>query len=92
MRNEEIKAELSALRAEVLALAEARKQSQAMAAPPPQATAESDDHTKVGEEDDGFMGQVKELVELLEEELKETPVMSGLVIFSVGILVGRFLR
>ena len=42
------------------------------------------------------MGQVQELVELLdeelEEELKETPVLSGLVIFSVGILVGRSLR
>ncbi len=92
MRNEEIKAELSALRAEVLALAEARKQSESRAASRPEALAASEDPTELEPENDGFMGQVKELVELLEEELKETPVVSGLVIFSVGILVGRFLR
>lgn len=92
MRNEEIKAELSALRAEVLALAEARKQSESVAAAELRATAENDADTEVGAEHDGFMGQVRELVELLEEELKETPVVSGLVIFSVGILVGRFMR
>ncbi len=92
MRNEEIKAELSALRAEVLALAEARKQSESMAAAELRAAEENDADTEVEAEHDGFMGQVRELVELLEEELKETPVVSGLVIFSVGILVGRFMR
>ena len=92
MRNEEIKAELSALRAEVLALAEARKQSELRAARQPEAPSAAQEHDEVEAEHDGFMGQVKELVELLEEELKETPVVSGLVIFSVGILVGRFLR
>ena len=92
MRNEEIKAELSALRAEVLALAEARKQSESMAAAELRAAEENDADTEVEAEHDGFMGQVRERVELLEEELKETPVVSGLVIFSVGILVGRFMR
>jgi hypothetical protein len=38
------------------------------------------------------MGEVQELIELLEKELRETPMVSGLVIFSLGILVGRFLR
>ena len=37
-------------------------------------------------------GLERRSVELLEEELKETPVVSGLVIFSIGILIGRFLR
>ncbi len=94
MRNEEIKAELSALRAEVLALAEARKQ-----APPEPSDVEasSDEAALAAEEEasgehEGLMGQVQELVELLEGELRETPVLSGLVIFSLGILVGRFLR
>jgi hypothetical protein len=48
--------------------------------------------SEAASEHEGFMGHVQELVELLEEELKATPVVSGLVIFSVGILVGRFLR
>ena len=92
MRNEEIKAELSALRAEVLALAEARKEAEAKATPQARAIDEAEEQSEIAEETEGFMGQVKELVELLEDELKETPVVSGLVIFSVGILVGRFLR
>ena len=92
MRNEEIKAELSALRAEVLALAEARKQSEAQVAAQAQAVERTENESEDVAEREGFLGQVQELVELLEEELKETPVVSGLVIFSVGILVGRFLR
>ena len=92
MRNEEIKAELSALRAEVLALAEARKQAEAQATPQGQAIEKAEEESEAAVEHEGFLGQVQELVELLEQELKETPVVSGLVIFSVGILVGRFLR
>jgi hypothetical protein len=92
MRNEEIKAELSALRAEVLALAEARKQAEAEVGSPSAEASQGGSAIDVATEHDGVMGQIKELVELLEEELKETPVVSGLVIFSVGILVGRFLR
>ena len=62
MRNEEIKAELSALRAEVVALAEARKLSESTEATQQQPTAESDDDTEVIAEQDGCMRQGKELV------------------------------
>jgi hypothetical protein len=99
MRNEEIKSELSALRAEVVALAAAREKA-AQPAPPPEAATLSTatGTTAVGAqappdaEHEGFMGHVQELVELLENELRETPVISGLAIFSIGILVGRYLR
>lgn len=89
MRNEEIKAELAALRAEVVALAEAREQGPEAAAEPDSSAVEDGGSET---EDEGLMGQVHELVELLENELRETPMVSGLVIFSLGILVGRFLR
>lgn len=89
MRNEEIKAELAALRAEVVALAEAREQGPEPAAEPDSPAVEDGGSET---EDEGLMGQVQELVELLENELRETPMVSGLVIFSLGILVGRFLR
>lgn len=95
MRNEEIKAELAALRAEVVALAEARKQAPEAhrpSEPPESAVLATDQDTSSETEHEGFMGQVQELVELLEHELRETPVVSGLAIFSLGILVGRFLR
>ena len=97
MRNEEIKAELSALRAEVVALAAAREKA-AQPAPEQGALSTATGTTAAGTpaptdtEHEGFLGQVQELVELLENELRETPVVSGLVIFSLGILVGRFLR
>lgn len=89
MRNEEIKAELAALRAEVVALAEAREQGSEPATEPDSSAVEDGSSET---EDEGLMGQVHELVELLENELRETPMVSGLVIFSIGILVGRFLR
>ena len=89
MRNEEIKAELAALRAEVVALAEAREQGPEPVAEPDSSAVED---VASETEDEGLMGQVQELVELLENELRETPMVSGLVIFSLGILVGRFLR
>jgi len=92
MRNEEIKGELEALRADVLALAEARKQPEPQAAIQQEADGKPEVDSEAAAEHEGFMGHVQELVELLEEELKATPVVSGLVIFSVGILVGRFLR
>lgn len=89
MRNEEIKVELAALRAEVVALAEAREQAPKPAAEPDSSAVEDGGSET---EDEGLMAQVHELVELLENELRETPMVSGLVIFSLGILVGRFLR
>ena len=89
MRNEEIKAELAALRAEVVALAEARERGPELGTEQDSSAVEDGSSET---EDEGLMGQVHELVELLENELRETPMVSGLVIFSLGILVGRFLR
>jgi hypothetical protein len=92
MRNEEIKAELSALRAEVLALAEARKQAIPEPSSAGMVSAPVDESREAQAHHEGLKGQLQELVELLEQELKDTPVVSGLVIFSLGILVGRFMR
>ena len=92
MRNEEIKAELAALRAEVVALAEARAQTVQVKEEPEPPTLATEEEATPETQSEGLMGEIQELVELLENELKETPVVSGLVIFSLGILVGRFLR
>ena len=96
MRNEEIQAELAALRAEVVALAAAREQA-AEPEPEPETPVEAsalvaEDDGDSGGEGEGFKGEVQELIGLVEKELRETPIVSGLVIFSMGILVGRFLR
>ena len=92
MRNEEIQAELAALRAEVVALAAAREQAAEPEAPAEASTLVAEEDGKSGGEGEGFKGEIQELMGLLESELRETPMVSGLVIFSLGILVGRFLR
>ena len=86
MRNEEIKAELSALRAEVLALAEARKQAESQATLQAQAIEKTEEESEAAAEHEGFLGQVKELVELLEEELKESYLT-----YAMSVIVGRAL-
>jgi hypothetical protein len=92
MRNEEIKAELAALRAEVVALSAAREQTAEPGPPPEASTSATKDDAGPEGEHEGILGEIQELIELLENELRETPMVSGLVIFSLGILVGRFLR
>jgi len=67
MRNEEIKSELSALRADVLALAEARKQSEPPAAIQEEADGEPEDDSEAAAEHEGFMGHVQELVAEIRE-------------------------
>lgn len=92
MRNEEIKAELDALRAEVAALGAAREASAQQEKTLLETDVDTDEETLSDPEHEGFIGHVQELAELLEGELRDTPVVSGLVIFSIGLLVGRFLR
>jgi hypothetical protein len=36
--------------------------------------------------------QLDELLELLEAEIKDLPTITCLIVFSLGILMGRFLR
>lgn len=49
----------------------------------------------VSEEDEGnedeLSFQIQELVDALEEEIKDTNPMTMLVVFAFGILIGRFL-
>ncbi len=97
MRNEEIKAELESLRAEVRALAEARADAAQDRAQEPRSDpaslsvedGRSDDEPALH---DGIRQQIDEVVELLEHEMKESPVVAGVAIFALGILVGRLLR
>lgn len=93
MGYDDVKAELESLRAEVAALAAARKQA-------------SDVNLSIGEEPtaeiavvpvadadrEGLMGHVEQLVELLEHEVKESPIIAGVAVFALGVLVGRLSR
>ncbi len=50
------------------------------------ATAENDTRTE-----DSNLPQLQELVDALEDELKETNPLTILVVFAIGILIGRLL-
>ena len=91
MADEDVKAELAALRAEVAALVEARRQdAERRESPPPEGSPAN--ALSVDEAHEGFVGQVQEIIELLEHEIKETPVVAGIAGFVVGVVVGRLLR
>ena len=93
MADEDMKAELAALRAEVAALAEARRQdAERRESPPPDGSLASAGAISADEAHEGFVGQVQEIIELLEHEIKETPVVAGIAGFVAGVVVGRLLR
>ena len=102
MSKDDVERELARLRAEVAALSAARKESAAAPAPPPPvADATASTETDAPPETDAADGaqaaepehpQLNELLELLEAEVKDLPKITCLIVFTLGILMGRFLR
>ena len=97
MANDDVKRELEALRAEVAALSKARSESRrerraagAGAEPDPEAAVDESDESSPPEFD--IKNHLEDLVELLENEVKELPVAACLAIFVAGVLVGRITR
>lgn len=100
MSDEEIKRDLAQLRAEVAALSSARRESGsasagAEATPQPSeapAAAPASGGTVESGAEEAEQSQLDELLELLEAEIKDLPTITCLIVFSLGILMGRFLR
>ncbi|MEM8606211.1 MAG: hypothetical protein AAGF92_03860 [Myxococcota bacterium] len=92
MAYEDIKAELESLRAEVAALAAARKQAAEAVAIHEEPAPELAKVPVADTGHEGFKGHVEDLIELLEHEVKESPVIAGVAVFALGVLVGRLSR
>jgi hypothetical protein len=99
MANDDVKRELEALRAEVAALSKARSESRrGRKAAEAGADPESDPEAAVDESDESsppefdIKNHLEDLVELLENEVKDLPVAACLAIFVAGVLVGRITR
>lgn len=100
MSDAEIQRNLAQLRAEVAALSSARRESDsasagAEATPQPSeapAAAPASGGTVEGGGEEAEQSQLDELLELLEAEIKDLPTITCLIVFSLGILMGRFLR
>jgi len=87
--------ELEKLRAEVAALRAAKedmepeteKPEPTRAGPSPAAGTAPEERTE-----EHFKGQLEELTDLLETEIRDLPTITCLAVFTAGILLGRFLR
>jgi len=100
MSKDDVERDLAQLRAEVAALSAARRESAATptASAPPVADARASTQTDAAPETGGAEAaepehsQLDELLELLEAEIKDLPTITCLIVFTLGILMGRFLR
>ncbi|MEM7437642.1 MAG: hypothetical protein AAF436_20990 [Myxococcota bacterium] len=91
MAKEDIQAELAALRAQVASLVASRARTDS-AADTDTSEAPTTTVAIADASHEGVMGHIEELVELLEHEVKESPVVAGVAVFALGVLVGRLLR
>jgi hypothetical protein len=94
MTDTDLQSQLEDLKQQVAAISAARQSSSQT--PEPEAAALSDDGETVkadtGPEPRQPLEEIEELVHLLEKELHDNPVLSGLAIFVAGLLVGRLMR
>lgn len=96
MDNSEIALELEKMRAELAALRQSSNEVAAQAdanASAAIATVEMQEAVSEAEETEGAIkNQFEELTDLLKEEIGELPTVTTLVVFSLGILMGRLMR
>ncbi|MGI9342631.1 MAG: hypothetical protein ACR2QV_07255 [Gammaproteobacteria bacterium] len=95
MSSSETASELEKLRAEVAALRAAKEEPDPERAASESARAEhgSRSEDEKAEEPGEFLkGQLEELTDLLETEIRDLPTITCLAVFTAGVLLGRFLR
>jgi hypothetical protein len=88
MTDAETKRELEELRSQVAALSQARL---AEPVPPGPAAAAAPAESPPADEHD-LENRIEELVDLMGDELRNNPVLTGVALFVAGLLVGRMLR
>ncbi len=91
MSNEEMKKELERLRAEVAALSASRAKEAAQAQED-KTTPEESPSSQATVDAKEVKSQMDELLELLETEVRDLPTITCLLVFSLGIVMGRFMR
>ena len=96
MGNSDMALELEKMRAELAALKQSRSDVAAQAdanVAAAVATVELEEAIIESEETDGAIkNQFEELTGLLKEEIGELPTITTIVVFSLGILMGRLMR
>ena len=91
MNRDELHAELERLRAEVATLSAERRETAAVASA--ETVNDEDNSTDAHEAADmAKQNQVQELISLLEKEVRDSPAITCLAVFALGVLMGRLLR
>jgi hypothetical protein len=91
MTDTDLQRQLEELRQQVATLAAARQAGAEATEPQAEVGSGSGDEAEPTDRAEP-LEQINELVHLLEEELKDNPILSGLAIFIAGLLVGRMMR
>ena len=91
MSDSETNRELEQLRAEVAAL-KASKQEKPVTEETPEPESNAEPEQNPSSEPEDVDGQLSELKELLETELRDLPTVTTLLVFCLGILFGRLTR
>jgi F0F1-type ATP synthase membrane subunit b/b' len=89
MTNPELQKELEQLRQQVAELSKARaeqKSTKSAEEEEPKSTSESE------ESEAAFKHEIDELLKVLQDEVRDMPAVTALLVFALGILMGRFMR
>ncbi len=89
MGTSDVQKELDQLRKEVAALSAARKQKES---PTTQDDDDAPTDTEHGEKEHAIKDQIEELIKLMQDEIRDMPAVTTLVVFALGIIMGRHLR
>lgn len=95
MADDETGRELEKLRAEMAALADARREAASAPVETPPVTAEIVDEAATTDDTETSTAnktQFEELGDLLQAEIRDLPTITCLTVFSLGILMGRLMR
>ena len=95
MANDDMRNEIEILRAQVAELTAERKakekQAQVSNGLAPTTKSADDEVGSTGPEAANFTSQFQELVDTIDEELKEAGPVRVLLVFALGVLIGRLL-
>ncbi|UCD69323.1 MAG: hypothetical protein JSW48_04375 [Betaproteobacteria bacterium] len=89
MTNPQLHKELEQLRQQVAALSKARAEQKSTNSP---GEKESSSTSEPEESDAAFKNEIDELLKMLQDEVRDMPAVTALVVFALGILMGRFMR
>ena len=89
MTNPELQKELEQLRQQVAELSKARAEQKSTRSADEE---ELESTPEPAESEAALRHEIDELLKILQDEVRDIPAVTALVVFALGILMGRFMR